>query len=267
MTNTNPEYSEVTELAGSGISEEQLERMIHRYGWAAGFCHGKDVVEVACGSGQGLGLLGKVSRSLEAGDYSLPILEVARAHYGSRFPLAQLDAQALPYADASKDVVILFEALYYIPDATRFVRECRRVLRPGGRVLIATANKDLYDFNPSPLSHRYYGTTELVSLFREFGFETSLSGYMPVDAVSLRQRILRPVKKLAVALGLMPKSLKGKRFLKRFVFGKLVPMPAELEAPATIEAPTPIPGDAPDRVHKVIYCCATLTASGQHPTP
>ncbi|MCD6265910.1 MAG: BrnT family toxin [Deltaproteobacteria bacterium] len=28
--------------------------------------------------------------------------------------------------------------------------DCVRVLRPGGKVLIATANKDLYDFNPSP---------------------------------------------------------------------------------------------------------------------
>jgi ubiquinone/menaquinone biosynthesis C-methylase UbiE len=260
MTNTALEFSEVTELAGSGISEEQLKRMTHRYGWAAGFCAGKDTVEVACGSGQGLGLLGKVSRSLEAGDYSQSILESARRHYGSRFPLAQLDAQALPYGDASKDIVILFEALYYIPDVTRFVRECRRVLRPGGRVLIATANKDLYDFNPSPLSQRYFGAADLVSLFKEYGFETSVFGYMPVGDTSLRQRILRPVKKLAVALGLMPKSLKGKRFLKRFVFGKLVPMPTELAAPPTIEPPTPIPGDAPDRLYKVIYCCATLPA-------
>src|SRR5262245_32429763 len=140
MTN----FVEVTELAGSGISAEQLTRMAHRYGWAAGFCGQKDVVEVACGSGPGLGALASVSRSLEAGDYSEDILKIAKAHYGARFPLRQLDAQALPYADASKDVVILFEAIYYIPDATRFVRECRRVLRPGGQVLIASANKDLY---------------------------------------------------------------------------------------------------------------------------
>jgi SAM-dependent methyltransferase len=253
------EFAEVTELAGSGISEEQLTRMAHRYGWAASFCRQKDVVEVACGSGQGLGLLGSVSRSLEAGDYSGPVLEVARGHYGSRFPLQQVDAQSLPYADASKDVIILFEALYYVPEATRFVRECRRVLRPGGKVLIASANKDLYDFNPSPLSSRYYGANELVALFRDAGFEPQVFGYMPIGAVSARQRVLRPVKKLAVALGLMPKSLKGKRFLKRFVFGKLVSMPAELPpSAANVEPPTPLPPDAPDLVHKVLYCCATL---------
>jgi ubiquinone/menaquinone biosynthesis C-methylase UbiE len=254
------EFSEVTELAGSGISEEQLQRMSHRYGWAASFCKQKDVVEVACGSGQGLGMLGRVAKSLEAGDYSEAILEIARGHYGSRVALRQVDAQTLPYPDASKDVIILFEAIYYIPDARRFVNECRRVLRPGGQVLIATANKDLYDFNPSPLSHRYYGAVELAGLFREAGFEPVVYGYMPVEKVSLRQRILRPIKKIVVSLGLMPKSLAGKRFLKRFVFGRLVPMPAELppSSIAETEPPTLLPGNAADRVHKVLYCRATL---------
>jgi ubiquinone/menaquinone biosynthesis C-methylase UbiE len=258
---TAAEFSEVTELAGSRISAEQLTRMEHRYGWAAEQCAQQDVVEIACGSGQGLGMLERVSRSVEAGDYSEPILKMARDHYGDRIPLARIDAQALPYADASKDVVILFEAIYYVPDASRFARECHRVLRPGGRVLVATANKDLYDFNPSPLSTRYYGTVELAQLFRDAGFSAEMFGYMPIGEVSMRQRVLRPVKKIAVALGLMPKSLKGKRLLKRFVFGSLVPMPEELPSPAgPVEKPVPIPADVPDRLYKVLYCCATRAA-------
>jgi hypothetical protein len=58
--------SEVTELAGSQISAEQT----HRYHWATGYCRDKDVAEVAYGSGQGLGMLNGVSRSLESGDCS-----------------------------------------------------------------------------------------------------------------------------------------------------------------------------------------------------
>jgi SAM-dependent methyltransferase len=253
------DYSEVTELAGSKIAAEQLERMEHRYGWAAKYCAGKDVAEVACGSGQGLGILSRVSKTLEAGDYSERILAIAKAHYGKRVSLVQLDAQSLPYPDSSKDVIILFEAIYYVPDAAAFVRECRRVLRPSGRVLIATANKDLWDFNPSPLSQTYFGTCELAELFRGFGFEAQLYGYMPVPSVSWRQRLLRPAKRIAVALGIMPKTLKGKRFLKRFVFGRLVAMPAELGMPTErIEEPAPLSPNVPDRLHKVLYCCATL---------
>lgn len=252
-------FSDVTELAGTEISVEQLERMLHRYHWAAGYCRDKDVVEVGCGSGQGLGLLSNVARSLEAGDYSAEILSIALRHYSDRVKLSVFDAQSLPFADGSKDVVILFEAIYYVPDATRFVTESRRVLRPGGRVLIATANKDLSDFNPSPLSHCYYGTMELADLFRQEGFEVELFGYLPMAAVTWRQKLLRPAKRIAVALGLMPKTMRGKRLLKRLVFGEMVAMPAEL--PQRKQPPIPptlVSAGMADRLHKVLYCCATL---------
>ena len=253
------DFSEVTELAGAEISAEQLERMVHRYCWAARYCGGRDVVEVACGSGQGLGMLSKVAKTLEAGDYSREVLAVPEAHYGRRIRLQEFDAQQLPYADSSKDVVILFEALYYVPSAERFVAECRRVLRPGGQVLIASANKDLSDFNPSPFSYRYYGAVELGDLFGEAGFATELFGYMPVGKVSARQKVLRAVKKLAVSLGIMPKTMKGKQLLKRLVFGRLVLMPAELPAATgDVEEPTKLADGVADRTHKVLYCRATL---------
>jgi SAM-dependent methyltransferase len=253
------DFTEVTELAGAEISAEQLQRMIHRYRWAAMFCRGKDVVEAGCGSGQGLGLLGAVAKSLEAGDYSKDVIAIPREHYRDRFTLVEFDAQSLPYAAASKDVIILFEAIYYVPDAARFVAECKRVLRPGGQVLIATANKDLSDFNPSPLSHKYYGVAELDALFRGAGFSPEHHGYLPVGTVSWRQRVLRPVKRAVVGLGLMPKTMKGKKLLKRLVFGKLVPMPAELPPPnGAFDPPTPLAAGVPDRSHKVLYCRATL---------
>jgi SAM-dependent methyltransferase len=252
------EFTDVTELAGADISREQLERMVHRYQWAAAIGAGRDVVEVGCGSGQGLGMLGAVARSLEAGDYSRDVLAFPAKHYGNRVALSQYDAQSLPYADRSKDVIILFEAIYYVPDAARFVRECRRVLRPGGEVLIATANKDLSDFNPSPLSHVYYGTVELAELFRAHGFQVRLFGLLPVGVLSWRQKVLRPIKKLVVSTGLMPKTMKGKKLLKRLVFGKLVPMPAELAPASSFTPPTEISATVPDRVHKVLYCRATI---------
>jgi SAM-dependent methyltransferase len=155
-------------------------------------------------------------------------------------------------------VIILFEAIYYVPDAARFVRECRRVLRPGGDVLVATANKDLSDFNPSPLSYTYYGTVELAELFRAQGFEVEVSGFLPVGVLSWRQKVLRPIKKLAVSSGLMPKTMKGKKLLKRLVFGKLVPMPAELTPAASFVPPAKLRTTVPDHTHKVLYCRATI---------
>ena len=83
-------FSEVTELAGTEISTEQLERMSHRYHWAALHCEQKDVLEAACGSGQGLGILSRVARSVEAGDFSAEILAVAQRHYAGRVTLTRV---------------------------------------------------------------------------------------------------------------------------------------------------------------------------------
>jgi len=253
-------FVEVTELAGDEVSQEQVDRVCTRYAWALGYASGKDVLEVACGTGPGLGLLKSAARSLVAGDISDPILERARAHYGDRIDIRKLDAHSLPFPDRSLDVVIIFEALYYVPDAERFADECRRVLRPGGVVLVSNANKDLFDFNPSPHSHVYHGVLELGQMFGKRGFSSRFWGDVPVASVSFKQKLLRPVKRAVVALNLMPKSMAGKKLLKRLVFGQMQPFPAEIQ-PAMLAASSSlvsIAGNGPDQKHKVILCEARL---------
>lgn len=256
------DYVEITELAGDEVSREQIDRLCHRYYWAGKYCADRDVLEVACGTGQGVGYLNTVAKSVKAGDYSAAILEIASQHYKNRFKFEQFDAQKMPFEDASFDVVLIFEALYYIPDPKLFFQECRRVLRPGGHLLIATANKDLFDFNPSPHSHRYLGVAELSAELGDFGFECQFFGDTPIEAVSVRQRILRPIKKIAVALDLMPKTNNSKKFLKRLIFGKLVPMPPEINAnTGSSYASRPLQASQPDAHHKVIFCAARVSDS------
>lgn len=259
---SSSDFTDVTEMAGEPISAEQLERLCHRYFWAVGYCQGKDVVELACGTGPGLGILGRAARQLDAGDFSSQMVERVRRHYGDRVRVQRFDAQHMPYPDHSRDVILIFEALYYLPDPAAFFRECRRVLRPGGRLLIATANKDLADFNPSPHSHQYLGVAELHRELGNEGFAVRCLGHLDVGSVSLRQKILRPVKRLVVASGLMPKTMRGKRLLKRLVFGQPVPMPAEIadgQRPAEVTGSlAELPPGQADRRHKVIYCEATL---------
>ena len=249
-------YIEVTELAGDPVSREQIDRVAARYSWALGYAYGKDVLEIACGSGPGLGLLQKAALSFVAGDISEQILARARAHYGTRVDLRIMDAMSLPFPDESLDVVLIFEALYYVPDARRFVDECRRVLRPSGVVLVSNANKDLFDFNPSPHSYTYHGVVELADLFGSRGFSTRFWGDVPVTQLSWRQKLLRPVKRAVVSLKLMPKSMAGKKVLKRLVFGELKTFPAELADDMLAEQSSlrPIDGSRPDTVHKVVFC-------------
>ena len=252
------DYISVTEIAGDEVTQEQLDRLCNRYFWAGQYCRGKDVVETACGSGQGLSYLNGIAKSLEAGDYSEKMIEIAKVHYEDRINLQQFDAQDMPFEDQSKDVIILFEALYYLPDPDKFVWECVRVLRPKGKVLICTANKDLYDFNPSPYSHQYFGIVELKDLFEPAGVTVKCFGGAPVDNVALRQKLLRPIKKLAVACHLIPKTTSGKKWIKRIVFGDLVQMPAEInENTAPYILPILLDITVPDKKHKVLFCEAT----------
>ena len=251
------DFLSVTELSRTEVTAEQVDRISHRYGWAGEYCSGKDVVEVACGSGLGLGYLNRLARNVEAGDISQQMVDLAKAHYGNSIRIGCFDAQNMPWENASKDVVVLFEAIYYLESFPEFLDECRRVLRPGGLVLIATANKDLSDFNPSLHSRTYYGVVELESVLRSKGFSAEYFGYISVSEISLRQRVLRPVKRMAVKLGLIPKTMAGKRFLKKMVFGDLMVLPAEITDQHVQSYVPPEKLDTEkNTTHKVVYCAA-----------
>ena len=56
--------------------------------------------------------------------------------------------ESIPVDDASFDVVLCLQVLEHVPDPAAAVRELRRVVRPGGRVLASTHG--VYPFHPNP---------------------------------------------------------------------------------------------------------------------
>jgi SAM-dependent methyltransferase len=58
------------------------------------------------------------------------------------FRLAAIDAQAIPFANASFDGVIANHMLYHVPDRSKALAELRRVLRLGGRFYISTVGRN-----------------------------------------------------------------------------------------------------------------------------
>lgn len=52
---------------------------------------------------------------------------------------AQADGQALPFVDESFDAVLSHAVIEHVADAPRYLRECRRVLKPGGWMYLSTA--------------------------------------------------------------------------------------------------------------------------------
>lgn len=254
------DYTTVTELPGCKASREQSERLYHRYRFASEFCKDKDVLEVACGGGIGLGYLAKIAKKVIGGDIDENNLKFAREHYKHRpnIELKILDARQLPFENDSFDVVILYEAIYYLIDPEKFISEAKRVLRNGGVLLICTANKDWSGFNPSLYSYKYFSAPELFDLLKTNGFvNITLYGDCPAKDKTIKDKITSYLKRMAVGLHLIPKTMKGKEFLKRIFFGELAPLPFEIyEGMAKYSPPTLIPYDSPNYDYKVLYVVA-----------
>ncbi len=99
------------------------------------------VLDVGCGPGSYHAAVALGGASVVGVDTSLGMVREARAPaLGQRYPasVAQADAQALPFANASFDRALAAHILYHVPDRVRALRELRRVLRPGGRVVLVT---------------------------------------------------------------------------------------------------------------------------------
>ena len=203
--------------------------VLTRYALAAANAPGRDVLEVGAGAGLALGWYAKQGKRVVGTDFTPSLVREARATYGARVDLAANDAQAVPFRDESFDLVVFFEALYYLPNAARFFREARRVLRPDGRILLCTANKHRPGFVKSPYSHTYLDGDELRSALAAEGFtDIKIQAGFPATPPDLKQRIILAGFSAADQLRLIPRTLEGRAKFKRLLYGDLATLPREL---------------------------------------
>jgi SAM-dependent methyltransferase len=231
---------------------------LSRYEVARRLADGRRVLEVGCGSGQGLGYVARSAGRVVGGDITAGLLAQARCHYGAGVPLAQFDAHSLPFASTSFDVIQLHEAIYYMIEPRRVFEECRRVLAPGGVLVLSSINPVWPDFNPSPHATGYLRAEDLKALLeRDFRSVEILMGFAVPQRTAIRS-VLSIAKRAAVRLKLIPRTMRGKTLLKRIFLGPLVQAPAELVPDlAAVDEPVSIPLDHSPRF-RVIYAIAQL---------
>jgi SAM-dependent methyltransferase len=114
----------------------------------AGCAEGGDLLDVPCGFGRHSVPLARAGFKVVGVDRSPALLEEARRRAGGeRWPKwVQADYRDLPLADDSFDAALnLFSSLGYLGDEgdTRVLAEIRRVLRPGGRLVIEIMHRDV----------------------------------------------------------------------------------------------------------------------------
>ena len=148
------------DLEAAGTSHGKLQHLA-RYEWALPQV-GARVLDVACGTGYGTAIL--AARATLAGlDADPGALDLARA----RCPDADIREgllPELPWPDASFDTVVSFETIEHIDPDRRFIAELRRVLRPGGQLILSTPNKDVTSPDgppPNPWHVREYRLADL----------------------------------------------------------------------------------------------------------
>jgi SAM-dependent methyltransferase len=119
----------------------------HRYFLAAELVRGRTVLDVASGEGYGSAYLARFAHKVVGVDVSREATEFARARYVlPNLEFLQGSVAALPLADASVDIVISFETIEHVgeEEQRRFLEEIRRVLRPGGHLVLSTPDKAVY---------------------------------------------------------------------------------------------------------------------------
>ena len=106
---------------------------------------GKDVLEIGVGMGADHLEWAKAHpRSLQGIDLTPRAVEIASERlrlFGFEPRIQVGDAEQLPFADRSFDIVYSWGVLHHSPDTPRAVQEVFRVLRPGGRALVMVYQK------------------------------------------------------------------------------------------------------------------------------
>jgi SAM-dependent methyltransferase len=143
------------------------------YEFALRLAAGRTVLEVGCGEGYGTALLAGVAARVVGVDYDAPTATHAAATYPqARFVRGNL--AALPVRSSSVELLATLQVIEHVWNHPEFVRECHRVLRPGGRLLVTTPNR--LTFSPgldepvNPFHTREFTAAELVTLLTDCGF-------------------------------------------------------------------------------------------------
>ena len=164
-----------------GIAEENYWFRRHEVAYlaTASRVSGKTVLEAGCGEGYGTEILRNAGCSVTALDYDA----LTAAHVRARYPHARPvrgDLQRLPFADAAFGPVVNLQVIEHLHDQPGFVRECARVLAPGGRLVISTPNR--LTFSPgldaplNPFHTRELTAAELVELLDPCFFAVEVLG-------------------------------------------------------------------------------------------
>ncbi len=159
---------------------------------------GRRILDVGCGRGGATALYGSAGPALTVGiDRDVDLLPKKGDKAWDAVRFAGADVTRLPFANGAFDLAILDNAFEHLPDPEASLGEIRRVLKPGGRVVLnfpswrAPWGHHIYDFIPIPWVHLVFAQETLVRAIDRTAERRTRAGEDPGYVEYWRDRTVR----------------------------------------------------------------------------
>lgn len=156
-----------------------------RYVFALPLVESRSVLDIACGTGYGLGFLKSAAARVTGVDIDLEAAKEAKSECDERTSVLLGDGSALPFADESFDAITSFETLEHLHKRKQFLSELKRVLRKNGLLILSTPNANY----TKPVNGKPSNPFHVVEYTPE-ELENELQSYFALD--QLLGQVLRP---------------------------------------------------------------------------
>ena len=135
--------------AHTGLRKAETTSEVELWAYEPDTVQGKRLLDIGCGNGYVTCLYAEAGADVVAVDITDRAVELTRARLalnGLDAEVKQADAETLPFEDESFDVVVSFGVLHHTPDTEQAIEEARRLLKPGGRLLLMLYHRDSFAY-------------------------------------------------------------------------------------------------------------------------
>ncbi len=161
------------------------QRCQFAYEFAIPYIQGKKVLDVGCGNAYGTALMAQTAKEIVGLDYDLNTVEANKSTYKSinNITFKQSSIPPIPYEDGSFDVITAFQFIEHIEARKEFLKECLRVLKHGGTLLVTTPNVKK-SLARNPFHVHEYSFSEMNEELKSLGASFELHGLNGNESVN-----------------------------------------------------------------------------------
>lgn len=179
-------HSDGERQAPKNLEEAEVTHLA-RYRFALRFARRDETcLDAPCGSGYGTALLSGKSKSVYGVDINRGAINHAKEFFSkpnSYFGVA--DIENIVFEDDSFDRIISFEGIEHIQNPGSFLSEARRILKPGGAMIISTPRKP----HGSPYHIREFSLDEFKGELSQYFNVRNVFGQIYTDIFSLEKKV------------------------------------------------------------------------------